>query len=122
MHHIKELERLQILHSLIENECTGTPKQLSIKMQISIRSVYRLIEKLKDYNAEIGFDRKRNTYYYSDLFVLDVSVTIKVMTKNNTTKLYGGTLKKMFPCQLLAVSEFTFEKQMSNKVHVGLLK
>ena len=109
MHHIKELERLQILHSLIENECTGTPKQLARKMRISIRSVYRLIEKLKDYNAEIGFDRKRNTYYYNDFFVLDVSVTIKVMTKNNTTKLYGGTLKKMLPCQLLAVSDYIFE-------------
>jgi predicted DNA-binding transcriptional regulator YafY len=94
---LKELERLQRLHSLIENECTGTPKQLAGRMQISMRSVHRLIEKLKDYHAEICFDRKRNTYYYCDSFVLDVSVTVRIITKNDTIKLYGGALKKSFP-------------------------
>lgn len=91
MHRIKELERLQQLHTLVKNECTGTPMQIAKRMQTSERSIYRLIEKLKDLDAAICFDRKHNTYYYREDFDLEVSITVKAISKNNTVKLYGGT-------------------------------
>ena len=94
MQRIKELERLQQLHVLIKNECTGTPAQLAKRMQTSQRTVHRLIEKLKDLDAAICFDRKRNTYYYCENFDLEVSITVKAISKNNTVKLYGGTFLK----------------------------
>ena len=94
MQRIKELERLQQLHVLIKNECTGTPAQLAKRMQTSQRTVHRLIEKLKDLDAAICFDRKRNTYYYCENFDLEVSITVKAISKNNTVKLYGGTFFK----------------------------
>ena len=97
MHYIKELELLEQLHLWIKNECTGTPKQIAYKMQTSERTIHRLIEKLKDLDAAICFDRRRNTYFYSDLFDLEVSITVKAISKNNTVKLYGGSFFKKNP-------------------------
>ncbi len=91
MHRIKELERLQQLHTLVKNECTGTPIQIAKRMQTSERSIYRLIEKLKDLDAAICFDRKQNTYYYREDFDLEISIIVKAISKKNTVKLYGGT-------------------------------
>jgi len=102
MQSVRELERLHQLHLLIEKECTGTPAQLARRMQISKRSVHRLLEKLKDLDAVICFNRKRNTYYYFERFELEVSIKVKAISKNNTVKLYGGTFfdKKHFPASL----------------------
>ena len=83
MHRIKELEKLHKLHLLIKNECTGSPKLIAKQMQISNRTVHRLLEKLRDYGAEICFDRKRNTYHYCDVFDLKVSVKVKIINKNH---------------------------------------
>ena len=102
MHYINELERLHQLHGLIKNENSGTPKQIARKMQISERSIYRLIEKLKDLNAEVCFDRKRNTYYYLSPFELQFSITVKAISNNDIVNLYGGCFfqKKYFTANI----------------------
>lgn len=88
---IKNLERLQQLHLLIETECTGSPKGLSRKMAISERLVYSLIDQLKSLNAKILYNRNRQTYYYSEAFQLYISISITVGSRNETTELYDGS-------------------------------
>ena len=80
MNSIKNLERLQRLHSLIEHESTGPPREIASLLGISERLIYNLIEELKDYQAVIGYDRKRKTYYYEDDFKLKINISISVLS------------------------------------------
>jgi transcriptional antiterminator len=91
MKNIKTLERLQQLHNLIANENTGTPNELSQLLKISKRSVHLLIKELKDYEAIICYSKIRKTYYYSNDFDLQVSISVNVLTNNQVTKIFGGS-------------------------------
>ncbi len=91
MKNLKSLERLQQLHNLIATENSGTPKELATLMQISERSIHLLIEQLKDYNADICYSRSRKTYYYCEGFDLQVSISVKVLTNNEVTQVFGGS-------------------------------
>ncbi len=88
---IKSLERLQQLHTLILKERTGSPKDLARRMNVSERLVYLLLEYLKDYNANIRYDRGRQTYYYSDDFELDIQISVAVISNNERTEIFGGS-------------------------------
>jgi len=82
---------LQKLHLLIEQETTGSPKELAVRMHISERLVYSLIEQLKDYDAMISFDRRRKTYYYCENFRLEVNISVAVISKNQITRILGDS-------------------------------
>tara|TARA_R110001606_G_scaffold391760_1_gene560133 strand:+ start:640 stop:948 length:309 start_codon:yes stop_codon:yes gene_type:complete len=91
MKNLKTLERLQQLHNLIAVEKTGTPKELAALMQISERSIHLLIEQLKDYDANICYSRSRKTYFYCEDFDLRVTISVSVLTNNETTQIFGGS-------------------------------
>ncbi|MCW5516702.1 DNA-binding protein [Muriicola sp. Z0-33] len=91
MSSIKILERMQRLHSLISQECTGSPLELSRKLRISERSVYNLLDHLKDFNAEINYDRSRKTYYYQNDFKLEIQLSFSVITNNELTEILSGS-------------------------------
>jgi len=91
MNTIKTLERLQRIHSLIESECTGSPYELASKMNISERSIYNLIEYLRDFEAMIAYDRGRKTYYYLNNFSLNLHISLSIGTDNEVTEVLGGS-------------------------------
>lgn len=91
MNKIKTLENLQKLHLLIEAECTGPPQALARRMELSERSVYNLLEVLKDFNAPVAYNRKRKTYYYGGHFKLDFRISLSVTNNNEVTELYRGS-------------------------------
>tara|TARA_R110002167_G_scaffold115853_15_gene290512 strand:+ start:1489 stop:1770 length:282 start_codon:yes stop_codon:yes gene_type:complete len=91
MNSIKNLERLSQLHKLIQNERTGSPKELAIRMHISERLIYNLLEQLRDFNANIGYSRARKTYYYCDEFQLFVNISVSIYNNNEKTEVFGGS-------------------------------
>lgn len=91
MYNIKSLERLQQLHKRIEQENTGTPKELANYMSISERLLYNLIDMLKDVNAPVNYSRSRKTYFYGDFFELQVSISVKAMSSDEVINMYGGS-------------------------------
>lgn len=91
MNSIKNLERLQKLHQLIEQEVTGAPKELANRMQVSERLVYNLLEQLKDYEADICYCRSRKTYYYCDSFEFKVNISVSIKSNNRTTDIFSGS-------------------------------
>ena len=91
---IKHVERLQYLHNLIQMECTGSPTQIARRLRISERTVYYLIEQLRDYEAQIGYDRGRKTYYYKDDFVLEVNFSICIGNHDQVTEILEGSYFK----------------------------
>ncbi len=82
---LKQLERLHKTHKLIKSEKTGSPFELSRKLHVSEREVYRIIEYLKDIDAEVSFSRNSNTYYYKNDFELYVDVSVKTIVNNQST-------------------------------------
>ncbi len=82
---LKQLERLNKVHKLIKLENTGSPFELSKKLHISEREVYRVIEYLRDIDAEVSFSRNSNTYYYTNDFELYVDVSVKTIVNNQST-------------------------------------
>lgn len=96
MKNLKTLERLQQLHQRIVQENTGTPKEFASFMNISERSLYKLIEQLKDFTAPICYNRISNTYYYTHDFELQISISVTILSSNEVIQLYGGSyfLKK----------------------------
>jgi len=82
MNSIKNLKRIHRIHKLIQSECTGTPLELSNRFNISERLVYHLIEQLKDFEAPVGYDRSRRTYYYKKAFDLEVNLPLILLLGN----------------------------------------
>jgi predicted transcriptional regulator len=91
MKNLKTLERLQQLHQRILQENTGTPKELASYMNISERSLYKLIDELKDLKASICYNRVRNTYYYCDDFELRVTISVTALSNNEVIQVFGGS-------------------------------
>lgn len=53
------------LHELIEAELTGSPKDLSTKLNISERTVYNYLEFMKvELNAPITYNSQKRNYCY----------------------------------------------------------
>jgi len=54
------------LHELIKTERTGPPSNLSVKLDISVRTVYSYLSFMKyELNAPIAFNSQTKNYYYS---------------------------------------------------------
>ena len=100
---LKQLERLRKAHKLIRYENTGTPKEFALKLHISEREIYRILEYLREVDAIICFSRTANSYYYIDEFDLLVNVSVKVLIKEEIRTIYAGTtiLDKKFESSLL---------------------
>ncbi|WP_308991820.1 HTH domain-containing protein [Mariniflexile litorale] len=108
MKNLKNLERLQQLHQRISQENTGAPKELADYMNISERSLYKLMEQLKDLTAPISYNRLTNTYYYDGDFELQVNISVTALSNNEIIQVFGGSyfLKKNTLLQGLCSERF----------------
>ena len=61
---ITYINRLKVIDQLIKLRMTGSPKKLSVKLEISERQVFRYIEDLKELGGEIEFNKTFNSYVY----------------------------------------------------------
>lgn len=82
---LSEFEKLIHLHELILKQRTGTPEELAMRMGISRACLFRYIEKLKGFGAEIKYNRTRNCYGYTNDFKLKI-----ILETNEMKKVLGG--------------------------------
>lgn len=78
-----QIERINMLHRLIELENTGTPQELAKKLNISLRQLYRIVEWLRTVGAPVCYNRKSKTYYYSTHTILKCELTLIVASEEN---------------------------------------
>ena len=97
MNFIKQLERFQKLDTLIKTECTGTPMELANKLEISRSHLYRLIENLKDYGADICYSRKKLNFYYKKPFNIGTILPLNSLSVLKMEKIKGGFSQELFP-------------------------
>ena len=87
---LSQLHRLKKIHLLVEQAKTGTPKELAKKLQVSERCLYNCLDVLKTWEAPLVYDKKNKTYHYSTFFNLEILVSVKVMTKDETVQIHAG--------------------------------
>ncbi|MCG8329455.1 MAG: HTH domain-containing protein [Chitinophagales bacterium] len=81
---IQQLQQLERLDALIRRKSTGSPKELARKFSVSERTVYNLLEALRQMGAEIEYCHTRCSYYYTIQikfgygFVSDSSKSLKI--------------------------------------------
>jgi DNA-binding MarR family transcriptional regulator len=62
MTHLELLEKTEYLKEIIGNGNTGTPKELAKRLNISERSLSRLIKNLRKANFSITYSRTKQSY------------------------------------------------------------
>lgn len=61
---MKYINRIKALDQLIRLRATGNPKELSEKIGITERQMYKYIDNLKELGAKIKFEKTLNSYIY----------------------------------------------------------
>lgn len=64
MNLLKQIERLRQAHKLILNGQTGTPKEFAMRLHISERRLFDIIDDMRSMGAPIQYSRIQKTYYY----------------------------------------------------------
>ncbi|HBH22466.1 MAG TPA: hypothetical protein DDY13_03490 [Cytophagales bacterium] len=80
------IERLQLLNILIEQEKTGSPDELSRRLGISRRHLFRLLEWMKDLGVDIWYDKANGTYVNKGEVMLKIEVKLEVKGKNEHSR------------------------------------
>ena len=67
------IKNIQLLIELIEQKNTGTPAELSKKLAVSERMIYKYLDILKsEFNAPIKYNHAIQTYYFTEAGSLDL--------------------------------------------------
>lgn len=84
---IEQLQQLERLDGLIRRKATGTPKELARKFSVSERTIYNLLQILKELGAEIDYCHVRRSYFYESPMKFRYGFTIE---SSEEKKLGGG--------------------------------
>ena len=71
-----EINFLERMDQLIRLKATGTPLNLSKKLGLSKRQVFRYIDEMKGMGFKIDYCKKRGTYYYKEDTFLKFKLSI----------------------------------------------
>lgn len=80
---IETFELLKRADNLIRLKATGNPASFAEKMSISERSLYLLLQHLKEIGAPIAYNRARKSYYYTQPVMLKLGFDDLEVKKNN---------------------------------------
>lgn len=76
MNYVDKMLKLQELVNRIRKGSTGTQSELAREMRTKLSTLNRQFDTLRDMEADIRFDRMRNTYYINNDFTLTVEVSV----------------------------------------------
>ena len=62
MKYVEYTEKLQLIRDWAEHHSTGSPAQLALKLDVSERTVQRMVQQLRNKGFPIKFNRFRNSY------------------------------------------------------------
>lgn len=91
MNLIHKIENFQKLHTLIEQEKTGTPQELAATLYISKTKLYELFGELRSFGKQIAYNRKLKTFYYKDEMKLAIHFSIRTIQQEELKTIEGGT-------------------------------
>ena len=63
---LKTIAKIERIDQLIRLKATGTPSQLAKRLSISERSVFNILNMMKELGAPIHYSGFRQSYYYEE--------------------------------------------------------
>ncbi len=60
-----QINQLEQIHFHIEHKSTGSPRYFANRLKLSVRSLYRILEELKDLDVHIHYNKTRGSYEYT---------------------------------------------------------
>jgi hypothetical protein len=103
MNLFEKLRLLEHIHLLIRRKATGSPKELAQRLEQSERTIYRIIEEMRNAVFPIEYCKVRCSYYYP----CDVefsSYNLVVLDKKDSNLLHGGKKISFFEKNFLTAS------------------
>ena len=82
MDYLNRLERMEYMILLIEKESTGPPNDFAAALDISRSELYYLLNKLKEFEVEVAYSRKRRTFYFNGSLTLEILNPFRVKNRN----------------------------------------
>lgn len=64
---------------------------LQKKIYISVRHIYNIIERLRELDAPIAYNRKSKTYHYTAAFDLVVTISVQVHIDDKLKTIYSSS-------------------------------
>ncbi len=86
----KYLERIELMHKLVDHENTGSPQEFASRLGISRTRLYEIMDYLKMEGAPIAYSKSCRTFYYSEPFHISISVELKALNASETKSTNGG--------------------------------
>lgn len=85
---INEIRMVERLDQLIRLKATGTPSELGVRIALSRRQVYRIIDSMKEIGFPIAYCRNKKTFYYTEEVRFKFEVCLIEREELNST--FGG--------------------------------
>ena len=92
MNFIKQIDRIRKIHFLICTEKTGSPDVFAKTLHLSRRQLYNELEVIKNLDAPIKYCKKKESYYYSELFDLELKYSLKTIVDDETREIFGSII------------------------------
>lgn len=84
------IERISLLHKLINEKRTGCPEKLAKRLNISKGRVYQLIEELRNKDVPIAYSRMLGTYYYTRPYEISIFLSLKPLSVEEKVNINAG--------------------------------
>jgi len=99
---LNKINRIEKLHTLIQQKRSGTPEQLAEQFGISRSCLYNLIEELKDCNLPILYSRRLQTFFYEKEVEFTLLFKVEIIEdKSELGNINGGSFNFSFRPVLL---------------------
>jgi biotin operon repressor len=79
--------RLHRLVDLIRRKATGCPKELAQRLDVSERTVFNLLDCLRDLGAPVQYDEHKRTYLFPEDTRVELHIEVR---KEDRNKIAGG--------------------------------
>jgi len=91
------LERIEMIHKLVDQERTGTPAEFARRLGISRTRLYEIMDDLKLEGAPIAYSRSCRTFYYEEPFHISITFELRPLSYEDTRVISGGQFVRCSP-------------------------
>jgi len=74
---IDNIKQLRAVHEMIKQQKTGTPDMFASKLYVSRRTLYYILDVIKDLGGEIAYNRTDKTFFYTKKFDMDIKIMVR---------------------------------------------
>ena len=113
---LEYIDRINLLHKLLDDKKTGTLDELAQRMHLSKSRMCRVIEDLKLKGAPITYSRELKSYKYSYKYEMRIQIEFKKLSDEESTNLNAGHYENLsvktniFSLLFLCNERFYFSK------------